>query len=85
MKKYIDHALIAVVIILIIDCGIIGIKLINNEYDITAGISVLIICYVIIMIYAFYNNIAKNKCPHCGMVRISNGRYCSYCGKKIDK
>ena len=68
--------------IAIISFVIIGIKLLDGNYEFTveayigaAGFFIMIICG---LIRAF-----SNKCPHCGKTIMDNGEYCSYCGKKI--
>ena len=68
--------------IALISFVIIGIKLLDGNYEFTveayigaAGFFIMIICG---LIRAF-----SNKCLHCGKTIMDNGEYCSHCGKKI--
>lgn len=70
------------IIIFILDWGVVGLKLLNGDYDITVGAYIGLVCVLIILVCAVYK-IFSDKCPYCGKVRMSNGEYCSYCSKKI--
>ena len=69
--------------VFVIDWGIMGLKLLDNNYLITAeayiGLISLIVCFVCLM----YIKIT-NRCPHCGKTKQSFGKYCPYCGKEIN-
>ena len=55
----------------------------NNFLDILVEAYIGRVCFVVLMVCSLYR-IFSNKCPYCGKLRVSNGEYCSYCGKKID-
>ncbi len=82
MKKIMSWTLVISIIVFMIDWGVVGLKLLNGDYDITVGAYIGLVCILVIWISVFYR-IFSDKCPHCGKVRLSNGEYCSYCGKKV--
>lgn len=70
-------------IVFVFAWGLMGLKLLENDYRITteAYIAVvsLVVCFVCIMYIKF-----TNRCPHCGKTKQSFGTYCPYCGKEIN-
>lgn len=68
--------------VLVIDWGIIGLKLLDGNYDITAGAYIAAISLVVFIICVLYVKFT-NRCPHCGKMNQSFGKYCPYCGKEI--
>lgn len=82
MKRIMSWIFVISIIIFILDWGVVGLKLLNGDYDITVGAYIGLVCVLIILLCAVYK-IFSDKCPYCGKVRMSNGEYCSYCGKKI--
>lgn len=72
MKRITTCVLIIALIIFIIDWGIIGVKLLDGDYDIIPE------AYIGAACKAF-----ASKCPHCGKMIQSNGKYCPHCGKEI--
>ncbi len=74
---------VASLILFFIDWGIVGVKIFNGNYDIEAFVYVGGVL-IVVMIVCYLYRLFSNKCPHCGKLRLSNGDYCSYCGKKID-
>lgn len=82
MKKIMFWISIVASIVVVIDWGIIGLKLLDGNYDITAGAYVGLACILIIAVCAVYK-VFHNKCPHCGKLLQLNGKYCPHCGKKI--
>ncbi|NLG05918.1 MAG: zinc ribbon domain-containing protein [Clostridia bacterium] len=82
MKRVATWILWFAFVITMIAHAIIGIKLLDNNYEFiveayigAAGFFTMFVC---ILIKAF-----GNKCPHCGKMLRDNGEYCSHCGKKI--
>lgn len=82
MKKIMLWLFTISFIVFIIDWGVVGLKLLNGDYDILVGAYIGAACLVVIFVCAIYKAFS-DKCPHCGKLRMSNGEYCSYCGKKI--
>ena len=83
MKKAATWVLWIAFAITLTACAIIGIKLLDGDYEFTveayiaaASFFTLIVCRLII---AF-----GNKCPHCDKIIMDNGEYCSHCGKNAN-
>ncbi|MBE6891190.1 MAG: hypothetical protein E7481_04085 [Ruminococcaceae bacterium] len=83
MRKFMTWLYVASLILFFIDWGIVGVKIFNGNYDIEAFVYVGGVL-IVVMIVCYLYRLFSNKCPHCGKLRLSNGDYCSYCGKKID-
>ena len=66
-----------------VDWGVMGIKLSMGDYDVAIeaylGLACMAFMLVGILVRAF-----SDKCPHCGKLRLSRGKYCSCCGKEIE-
>jgi len=84
MKKFITGLYILAIVTFLIDWGVMGLKIFDGNYDITVEAYIGLACFVTIIAYPFYR-LLTNKCPYCGKVRMTNGKYCSYCGKEIQE
>ena len=82
MKKTATWVLVIAFIVFLIDWGVMGIKLLDNDYNIMLEAYIGFVCWVFIIISIFVRAIT-DRCPRCGKVRITKGAYCSYCGEKI--
>ena len=82
MKKIMAYLFLITLIVFIIDWGVVGIRILNHDYDITLRAYIGLVCVVLIFVCLFYR-LLHRKCPHCGKPRQTEGAYCSYCGKKI--
>ena len=85
MKKAINIIWIVSMILASIILGVMGIKIFNNDYNITIEAYTVLVLWIILLFCGLYKNFTRNKCPYCGKVNLSGGNYCSYCGKKITK
>ena len=81
MKKAATWAFIIAFITLFIDWAILGIKLLDGNYDVIAEAYIGAVCIAIIFICILIKH--TGKCPHCGKIITSDGRYCPYCGEKL--
>ena len=81
MKKAVSWIFVITMAVLVIDWGIMGLKIFNNDYNITVEAYIALFCFVVLFICCMYK-IFSTKCPNCGKVRWTDGEYCSYCGKK---
>ena len=83
MKKTAKWLAAISIIIFVIDWIIMGLKILDNNYLITAeayiGLISLIAFFVCIMYIKF-----TNRCPDCGKTKQSFGKYCPFCGKEIE-
>lgn len=82
MKKIMSLVSIITTTVLVIDWGIAGFKLLDGDYDIITEAYIGLACLLLLFLCAFYK-IMNRKCPYCGKFRLTNGKYCSYCGTKI--
>lgn len=82
MKRFIPWIAAIAFVIFIIDWGVIGLKLLDSDYNITTGVYIGAACYVIILLCAVCK-IFGNRCPHCNRHIDQIGTYCPYCGQKI--
>ncbi|MBR3936180.1 MAG: hypothetical protein IKJ57_06490, partial [Oscillospiraceae bacterium] len=65
MKKIATWILVVTLFIFIIDWGVMGIKIIENDYNITLESYIGAVCIAVIAVCCFCR-IFGNKCPHCG-------------------
>lgn len=70
--------------VFVIDWGVLGVKLFNGNYDVTVETYIGAVALVVLLLCAV-SKLFTDKCPHCGKLRISNGKFCPYCGKEIEK
>lgn len=82
MKKVATWALVIAFIAVIVDWGIMGLKLYDNDYNITVEAYIALVCCIVILVSIFIRCFT-GRCPHCGKIRAAKGAYCSYCGKEI--
>lgn len=65
-----------------ISLAIIGVKLLDGNYEFLVEVYISVACFLAIFVCSLIRGFG-NKCPHCGKTIIDNGEYCSHCGKKI--
>ena len=83
VKKMMNWLMVLAIFVLLIDWGVMGIKLYENEYEIQVEAWIALICIVLLLFSAIYRAFQK-KCPHCGAIRLGwYDEYCSRCGKKL--
>lgn len=82
MRKVANWTLGIAFIIALIDWGIMGLKLFDNDYNITVEAHISLVCFIVIFVSIFIKSFT-DRCPHCGKIRATKGAYCSYCGKEI--
>ena len=82
MRKVANWLLGIFFAIFLIDWGIMGIKLLDNDYNITVEAHIGLVCFIVIIFSVLLRSFT-DRCPHCGKIRLTKGPYCSYCGKEI--
>ncbi len=83
MKKVAKWLAIISIVVFVIDWGVMGLKLLNNNYLITAEAYIGLISIVVFFVCVLCIKLS-NRCPHCGKINQSFGKYCPYCGKEIN-
>lgn len=83
MKKAAKWLAVISLVIFVIDWGIMGLKILNNDYLITAEAYIGLIFFISFWVCVLYVKLT-DRCPHCGKPKLSVGNYCPYCGKKIN-
>ena len=83
MKKAAKWLAVISLVIFVIDWGIMGMKILNNDYLITTEAYIGLIFFISFWVCVLYAKLA-DRCPHCGKPKLSVGNYCPYCGKKIN-
>ena len=84
MKKIATWLMVISIIVFVITWGIIGLKIFNNEYDFMTEAYIAYGFLAVFFVCLIYVR-STYRCPHCGKARILFGKYCSYCGKEINK
>ncbi len=83
MKKILTWVFVVSLIASFIDWGIVGLKIMNGEYDFTPLVYVAVALWAVMFGCLIFFRFSKRKCPYCGKAIWTNGKYCSYCGKEI--
>lgn len=84
MKSAYPWILATAFLILIIDLGVMGIKIFDNDSDIMAEAWIAASCWLVVLTCLLIRAWRKAKCPHCGKILLDRGSYCSYCGKELE-
>lgn len=82
MKKIRTWILAVSIFVVVIALGIMGLKLYDGNYNIAVEVYITMGCLMVILGCAV-SKVFTDKCPHCGKLRVSNGKFCPYCGKEI--
>ena len=85
MKKLLAAIWIIAIIVFFIDWGIVGLSLLNGNYEIQAGIYIGIVCWAIVIVGVPIYKLLNVRCPYCRKIRWQEGKYCPHCGKEIKK
>lgn len=83
MKRALFRITAASYAVFFVAWGVIGLKILDHDYDFAVWAYIALVG----LVAACLATIARaftNRCPHCGKIHLSGGKYCSYCGKHID-
>ncbi len=84
MKKVINWLLGISLILFVIIWGVIGVKIFTNSFDFTAWAYAALACWIVLFA-CILCKVLGNRCPHCGKMRKSWGKFCPCCGKEIEQ
>ncbi len=84
MNKILFRLWLLALAVFVVDWLIVGLKLLNGDYDITLGAYVALVCVIVMALYPL-SRALFSKCPYCGKSLASSGRYCPHCGRELPK
>lgn len=84
MNKILFRLWLLALAVFVVDWLIVGLKLLNGDYDITLGTYVALVCVIVMALYPLSRALFC-KCPYCGKPLASSGRYCPHCGRELSK
>ena len=84
MKKAAIWVAVISALAFVIVWAVLGVNIMNNDYEAVtpltyAGMGCLIVLLVSLVVLRWHSW----KCPHCGKIRWTNGRFCAHCGKEF--
>lgn len=82
MKKIATWLAVLSGILFVIVWGIIGVKILDNDYLFMTEAYIACGCLVVFFACLIYLR-CTYRCPHCGKSRVWFGRYCPHCGKEL--
>ena len=86
MKKVCLWLAIISAIVLFITLGVVGGKLLDENYDTTAEVIITGISFVIFLGSVACYKFIGSRCPHCGKVNdtlLGKSKFCPHCGKEL--
>lgn len=83
MKKTAKCLAVISAVVFVITWGVMGLKLLENNYRITTEAYVGLVALVVFFICMLYAKF-MDRCPHCGKTKQFLGKYCTFCGKEIN-
>ena len=86
MKKLCLWLAVISAIVLFITLGVVGVKLIDGNYDTTAEVIITGISFVIFLGSVVCYKFIGSRCPHCGKVNdtlLGKSKFCPHCGKEF--
>ena len=86
MKKVCLWLAIISAIILFITLGIVGVKLLDGNYDTNAEVIITGVSLVIFLVSVVCYKLNGIRCPHCGKLNDSlfgKSKFCPHCGKEL--
>ena len=86
MKKVCFWLAIISAIVLFITLGVVGVKLLDGNYDTTAEVIITGISFVVFLGSIVGYKLIGSRCPHCGKVNdtlLGKSKFCPRCGKEL--
>jgi len=82
MKKIMTWTALTAFVIFLVVWGVVGLKLLDGDYDITAWVYIALVCWIVMIVCGLYRAFCR-KCPHCGKHLLTEGKYCPHCGQIV--
>ena len=86
MKKVCVWLAIIFAIVLFITLGVVGVKLLDGNYDTTAEVIITGISFVIFLGSVVCYKFIGSRCPYCSKVNdtlLGKSKFCPHCGKEL--
>ena len=86
MKKIAIWLAVISAIVLFITLGVVGVKLLDGNYDTTAEVIITGISFVIFLCSVVCYKFIGSRCPYCGKVNdtlLGKSKFCPHCGKEL--
>ena len=86
MKKLCLWLAVISAIVLFITLGVVGVKLLDGNYDTTAEVIITGISFVIFLGSVVCYKFIGSRCPYCGKVNdtlLGKSKFCPHCGKVL--
>lgn len=83
MKKISGWIFAVSAVLFMMDWGIIGLEILDGEYDLTAKLYVALALWAVMTVSVIlFRFVFAKKCPNCGKRINSEGKFCPHCGKE---
>ena len=86
MKKGCVWLAIISAIVLFITLGVVGVKLLDGNYDTNVEVIITGVSFVIFLVSVVCYKFFVSCCPHCGKVNdtlLGKSKFCPHCGKVL--
>lgn len=86
MKKVCLWLAIISAIVLFITWGVVGVKLLDNNYDFMAELYITFAFWIILLGSIVCYKFIGSRCPHCGKgndTLTGKSKFCPHCGKEL--
>ena len=86
MKKVCIWLAIISAIVLFITLGIVGVKLLDGNYDTNVEVIITGVSLVTFLASVVCYKFIGSRCPHCGKVNdtlLGKSKFCPHCGKEL--
>ena len=86
MKKACVWSAVASTVILLITWGVVGVKLLDGNYDTIAEVYITMVFSIILLASIVGYKLIGSRCPHCGKINDSlfgKSKFCPHCGKEL--
>ena len=86
MKKACKWVAVITAIVLFITFGIVGVKLLDGNYDTNVEVVITGVSFVIFLGSVVCYKLSRVRCPHCGKVNdtlLGKFTLCPHCGKEL--